>query len=182
MQPLSFAKVSALGRATAMSTFCSGMVTPASALSVLLDAFGKEGIREPLRCVSVCDCMDASRKFLLRSLPGTHVFGDMWGLVDVREWDDDWCYFDKWRAISSAPVMPSMYCYRCEAFCEVPASQVDCTGTPCQDFSRAGLMRGIEGHRIFVWLIYVRVHKHRQTPILLHENVPGFPEGLRQYA
>jgi DNA (cytosine-5)-methyltransferase 1 len=53
--------------------------------------------------------------------------------------------------------------------------KVDCIvgGSPCQDFSLAGLRKGIEGNRGILIYEYIRIIEEVQPPIFIYENVKG---------
>lgn len=46
-------------------------------------------------------------------------------------------------------------------------------GSPCQDFSLAGLRKGIEGNKGILIYEYIRIIKEVQPPIFIYENVKG---------
>lgn len=46
-------------------------------------------------------------------------------------------------------------------------------GSPCQDFSLAGLRKGIDGNKGILIYEYIRIIKEVQPPIFIYENVKG---------
>ncbi len=46
-------------------------------------------------------------------------------------------------------------------------------GSPCQDFSLAGLRKGIDGNKGILIYEYIRIIKETQPPIFIYENVKG---------
>ena len=48
---------------------------------------------------------------------------------------------------------------------------VDVTGWPCTDFSRAGEQRREEGDTMVVFLSWAKWHRERKTPLVVGENV-----------
>ena len=46
-------------------------------------------------------------------------------------------------------------------------------GSPCQDFSLAGLRKGIDGNKGILIYEYIRIIEEVQPPIFIYENVKG---------
>jgi hypothetical protein len=51
-------------------------------------------------------------------------------------------------------------------------------GSPCLDHSKAGLRRGVEGPSGILLAAWARYHLLLGTPVLIHENVLGFPVSI----
>ena len=77
-------------------------------------------------------------------------------------------------ALQGARLNPAPWCCRHEQACPCPVPDLDCTGTPCQDFSPVGSRKGPHGPQMCVFLAWCRVVILRAVPMLLHENVPAF--------
>lgn len=104
------------------------------------------------------------------------MFGDMLEIPQLQSWDENWCYYQKWRAISQAPISKYMMCHRCNKHCPLRSGDVDITGTPCTDYSKGNAYRRLwEGPTVHIWLIWCTFHRRHHTPIMIHENVTGFP-------
>ena len=65
--------------------------------------------------------------------------------------------------------------------CQVPGSDFDVTGTPCQDFSLAGQHRGPSGPQMVIFLAWVQIVLAMAIPVVLHENVPQFWVSLLEH-
>ena len=52
------------------------------------------------------------------------------------------------------------------------STQVD--RSPCQDWSRCGLRQGEHGRNAHLLFSWIRWHRVARTPVMIHENVPGF--------
>ena len=84
--------------------------------------------------------------------------------------------------ISRSPLSRTQLCAAHNAHCEVPRCDVDMTGTPCQDYSRAGSRHGlIAGTRFAVIWSWMHIMLTVQPPVIIHENVVGFPENIIQH-
>ena len=70
------------------------------------------------------------------------------------------------------------WCYRCRQYCDAGPSDIDTSGSPCQDWSAAGLRLGVDGKNIHLLLSWMRRHMLWQTAVVIHENVPNFDIGL----
>jgi site-specific DNA-cytosine methylase len=162
-----------------MTTFCSGVGTAESAVNDIRRAFATLGIAVRIDVEFSCDAAASCRAYLLRHRLGNHVFGNMCDLVQVPQWDHAWSYLAKWHVIFSSLPNDMMFCFRCGVYHVIGGGDLDVSGTPCQDHSRVGSRLGIDGPRIHIWLVYCHYHRRRQTAILIHENVWGFPEGTR---
>ena len=67
---------------------------------------------------------------------------------------------------------------RCKRKHAVPPCDAVIAGSPCQDWSRAGHMRGISGTRSLVFLTFCRLLMEDQPPWGILENVIGFDTNL----
>ena len=86
----------------------------------------------------------------------------------------------KAKAVHRAAVRLSASCSRCGTRCPVRAVDIDTSGSPCQDWSSAGLRQGTEGKRIHLLLLWISWHRVMGTAIIIHENVKGFDMSLLQ--
>ena len=81
----------------------------------------------------------------------------------------------------SAAAFVTGWCYKCGKYCPYFTSDIDTSGSPCQDWSSAGLGLGVEGKRIHLFLAWVRLHSIWETCVIIHENVTNFDIALLQY-
>ena len=72
----------------------------------------------------------------------------------------------------------SAFCLGHGVHCQIPAADMDVTGTPCQDFSGCGNGQADQGPQMAIFLLWCHIILSRQTAILVHENVPEFWEAL----
>lgn len=63
------------------------------------------------------------------------------------------------------------HCKRCPVVGAAAATDYDCAGLPCWDYSAAGLRKKEEGSTKRVFIAYAKRHIWQQTPLLLIENV-----------
>ena len=64
--------------------------------------------------------------------------------------------------------------------CSIGSSDIDIdiTGSPCQDYSPAGLRQGSTGPRFPIFYAWIQSVRHLQPRVLVHENVLQFPVSL----
>eukprot|EP00973_Karenia_brevis_P005521 751073-Karenia_brevis.AAC.1 len=93
---------------------------------------------------------------------GMHLWGDILSLYYLTMWDDDWTYLEKAQALRECATRSHVYCYMHERLCEVWAMlpDFDVSGPPCQDYSLAGNLLGLEGPRNKGVLAWGRYHRH----------------------
>ena len=84
------------------------------------------------------------------------------------------------RAVNKSALCRYQFCYTHNMDCPVfsdPQRNVDTdydiSGLPCPDFSRAGLQRFEHGATSVVFACHAKMHCHKQTKMLLIENVPA---------
>ena len=108
-----------------------------------------------------------------------HVASDVLDHLDWGDWSvatvSTWLLMQKVLFMFSVPIHPCMYCHRHGRYCHFARCDVDMSGTPCVDFSPAGLQRGVEGESFPVLLSFLAFHRSQKTKIILMENVPEFP-------
>ncbi len=68
----------------------------------------------------------------------------------------------------------------------LPSPNIICGGTPCPDFSTAGQLAGLDGHRGSLFFEFKRFLQLKQSEMFLFENVEGIlfssSHPARQYA
>ena len=166
--------LSALCTMSSSSSFFSGIGTAELAWQVIGNALRARGVPFHMRNEFVCE-KDGDCQSLLLKQPVQHVFSDICGAVPLLVDMDEGATFEhKLNAIMASPICTTVWCLRCSQYCFMGPSQVDTSGSPCQDFSRAGLQLGRNGGRIHLVLIWIRWHMVWETPVIIHENVPQF--------
>ena len=138
------------------------------------------GLPFHLSMVFACE-LSAGCREVLQDLPVAHIFGDIMSLLSVREYNPDWDFQRKAGAIMGAAAFVTGWCYSRQAYCQYGTCDVDTSGSPCQDWSSAGLGMGVDGKRIHVFLAWARLHLIWETCVIIHENVTNFDIALLQY-
>lgn len=111
--------------------------------------------------------------------PG-HIFCDMWQMAQglrIMPGASVAAGFLR-QHIWQIPLALSAFCVGHGWHCHIPASDVDVTGTPCQDFSGCGHGLADQGPQMAIFILWCHLMLSRQTAILVHENVPEFWESL----
>ena len=170
---------SALCSARRASSFFSGLGTSELAWFVVGLALLRFGLEASLTCISACENSACCRGALLRHTGGC-VFGDIMDFIATSALDPSDDFDRKFRIIMGAAVRRAAWCYRCGAQCRLIPSDIDSSGSPCQDFSTAGLQQGRNGPRSHILLAWLRIHLVLETAIIVLENVPTFDLELLQ--
>lgn len=111
----------------------------------------------------------------------SHLFGDIFDFIrgvdivasramQLHAQFNVWC--------QRAYVCGSAYCHRHKKVCHLVSPHIDVSGTPCTDFSSAGLRAGVEGPTLPIFMVWACVVLALGIPVVLHENVVLFPVGL----
>ncbi len=164
---------------TTVSTHFSGIGTVEQGLACLRAAGADLGITIHAQGVSSCDnnsfCVD-----VLNVVTDGCVFGDILERTTLRPEDFKQLPTEEARvkAMMSSRVRRLAWCQKHNKRCATPRSTVDMAGSPCQAHSRIGNRRGTLADNFQCLLAWAKIHIHSATPLLLHENVPGFPEEL----
>ena len=169
---------SALCTATTSTSFFSGIGSAEVAWQAIGAALSAYGLPFRLRAAFTCEKDQVCQQILLRSTD-CHVYDDLMdmmstvsGLIESRNLGH------KYRLSLRVAVRSTARCCRCQRRCFVRPGDIDTSGSPCQDWSRAGSQRGAEGDRIHLLLLWARWHGVVETPIVIHENVLGFDLSL----
>ena len=104
-----------------------------------------------------------------------HVFGDMLKQVDFDpEAIAGRTFREKNAAIQNAPFVEQQYCFTHGMDCScLVRSDLDFSGLPCQDNSRANFRRQFqEGRFNTCFMVWAKKHKALETPLLILENTP----------
>jgi len=123
--------------------------------------------------LSACEVSAVCRE-VLQDLPVAHIFGDILSLLSTAPLSLDWDFRRKAEVIMASAAFVTGWCYRCQGYCAFRPGEIDTSGSPCQDWSSAGLGMGVEGKRIHVFLAWVRLHLIWETLVIIHENVTNF--------
>ena len=106
---------------------------------------------------------------------GTRVFGDMLmqSSVDMETMVGK-SFSEKIEAIRGAPFHTHQHCFAHGRQCSFwERVDLDCSGLPCQDNSKANAKRKFqEGRCAECYIVWAEKHKAMQTPLLILENTP----------
>ena len=173
---------SALCSATSCSSFFSGIGSSDIAWKAIGAAVSACGLPFNLRTTFTCEKDEICQEALLAYSDG-HLYEDLMDMMtSVSGLAEAASLEEKLRLVKRAAARTTARCCRCQARCDVRAADIDTSGSPCQDWSRAGLRRGAQGDRIHLLLLWMRWHRVMETPIIIHENVKGFDVSLVQSA
>ena len=164
---------STLCTATATTSFFSGIGTSELAWKAIAAALAQFGVHCCLRQTFACEHDPVCQVLLLAHTSG-HIFADLLDMMSAPGLIGCSSFEQKHAATRSAAVRLSAWCCRHGARCPVSGGDIDTSGSPCQDWSTAGLRRGSEGERVHLLLLWMRWHRVMETPIIIHENVKGF--------
>ena len=164
---------SQLCQAQRTSSLFSGIGTSELAWQAIGFALLAAGLPFHLQPAFACEISGVCRE-VLRDLPIPHIFGDIMMLLACEAVSPDWGFGRKVHAMMAASAFSNGWCYRCQKYCSFHASDIDTSGSPCQDWSSAGLGLGVEGKRIHICLAWARFHLLWETAIVIHENVTNF--------
>ena len=149
---------SALCMASSSSSFFSGMGTAELAWKAVGAALRANSLPFRMESLFAVDIDQAARATLLHFRCGSHVFGDIMDMLFLPQFDPAWPFHRQVDVILRAPVNTQVWCFRRRAFCMIGGACVDTSGSPCQDWSRAGLEQGIHGKRIHAFPAWARWH------------------------
>ena len=63
--------------------------------------------------------------------------------------------------------------------CAIPSVDVDISGTKCQEHSRSNAVKqGLNSEDAILFLTWAKFHLERETAVVVHENVVGFPSTI----
>ena len=103
-----------------------------------------------------------------------HIFGDIVEQVPRGSFDKSLPFADRRQQILDAPLATSQYCYAHGSRCSIlQQSDVDMSGLPCQDNSRANFKRRFfEGPNGTCYAVWGKKHSELKTPLIILENTP----------
>lgn len=159
------------------SSFFSGLGTSELAWQIVGQSLLAVGLPFLVESIFACEKSEHCHE-VLRDLPVQHVIGDIMNLLALETFDADWDYERKVKMIMSASIFLTAWCSKHESYCHIGPSDIDTSGSPCQDWSAAGLGLGVDGRHIHVFLAWVRWHLTWETPVIIHENVVNFDVAL----
>ena len=170
---------SALCTATASTSFFSGIGSAEIAWQAIGAAMSACGLPFRLRATFTCEKDQVCQQVLLR-YTACHVYTDLMDMMSTVPGHIESApgFGQKVRLSRSTAVRLTARCCRCQGRCFVRVGDIDTSGSPCQDWSRAGSRRGELGPRAHLLLLWVRWHRVMETPIIIHENVKGFDLSL----
>ncbi len=82
---------------------------------------------------------------------------------------------------SRKSVRPTAHCHRHGKQCNLRCADVEFAGSPCHEFSSRGDRSGVYGRNMVAALAWIAIQLMLMTPVIVHENVPGFPLQLLEF-
>ena len=167
---------SALVTASGMSSNFTGMCGAEMAAEYARAGGWACGIPVQLDPVLAGDANELSRDMALAFSPHSVVVDNILEFFEIAYWSHSWPWEAKWNMLLQSPLKSRVWDYRRNAYAEVPAFDVDFSGSPCVDFSSANafcreVRNGRFNHCFLGWAAF---HLRHQTKVMLHENVPNF--------
>ncbi|CAE6950181.1 unnamed protein product [Symbiodinium sp. CCMP2456] len=105
------------------------------------------------------------------------VFGDVLEQLPRGSIREVGTFFEKLDDVNRAHLQKVQYCFQHGQCCSaVRTVDVDVSGLPCQDNSRANIKRKLQdGRFVPVYMVWAKKHRHLRTPLLIIENTPDMP-------
>jgi hypothetical protein len=166
---------SALCTSRRYSTYFSGFGTYELGLKSLSNAFARHGVRVAPIQSSACDNDPKCQAFLLRNGSG-HLFRSIESMfIMPPHFQNSWTYNMRFYWLQQAPLRSSVYCLRSRTLCQPEGVSFCVSGSLCTPYSSSGPQARLEHSESHLFYLWARLHTLRRTPVLFHENVPGFP-------
>lgn len=157
------------------ATQFSGMGCPETAMGMVVQEAAAIGLSCKPRQLYSCEIDSQCRSYLETAYPSDScMFGDILSFQpgDKRMSQRGFQY--KLARRRSRPLASTAFCYRHKCQCPVPkAVNFLVAGSPCTDFSSAGLQAGLNGKTMEPTLVFCKTIDHADCG--LQENVPNFP-------
>ncbi|CAK9081695.1 unnamed protein product [Durusdinium trenchii] len=114
------------------------------------------------------------------------VHGDLTQIMPSNSFDPESGFEAKAAQINQAKLRTTQYCFTHDHQCPIFGKRarevdLDVSGLPCPDFSRAGVERGKEGPTAMLFCSHAKFHAAWQTPMLIIENAPDLDLGMITY-
>ena len=108
------------------------------------------------------------------------IFGDVLEQLPRGSIREVGTFFEKLDDVNRAHLQKVQYCFQHGQCCSaVRAVDVDVSGLPCQDNSRANIKRKLQdGRFVPVYMVWAKKHRHLRTPLLIIENTPDAQHSL----
>ena len=107
-------------------------------------------------------------------MPLPCIFSDVEGCIPAGTYQADMSFAWKLYFVSSSPFQRYQMCRTHNCMCsQFPAvsADLDVSGLPCPDFSRAGARHYEQGITNTVFMCHAKRHIELQTPLIIIENV-----------
>ena len=138
-----------------------------------------------LHCQYTCETANAPQELLFLNLPPRScVFPDVRLLVHSAVFDvgSDWSPKQVGNHVLRLVPQAVAWCVRHCRMCQLYRSHGDISGSPCVDWSSAGLGRGVQGFSFLLFLAWACVIRGNRPFMFVHENVRRFPAALLEWA
>lgn len=106
--------------------------------------------------------------------PKPCIHGDILESLPPNSFSPSDSFFDRLLAINRAPLKKRQFCYTHNGLCPILEglqSDMDTSGLPCPDMSKAGKGLREEGLTSSVFIAHAKLHCAKKTPLLVIENV-----------
>ena len=165
-----------------MSSYCSGCGSAETALEFLLVATASIGMSMSLSVASMCalpsDCTTYLANCFLAWAPTEDVDRRCQQVLALKSRAAGLglahVFVDLFDLLRHGSTLQTAACCVHGIRCEPVRSDVDVTGTPCQDFAPNGNRMGVNGPQWPVFLAWVTLILLLELPVVVHENVPQF--------
>ena len=135
-------------------------------------------LKSPLKVVSCCDNSKKCRKVLAASTDEKcHVFQDVMAYIRSSSWRVDRAksFESLVKYMEGCKESTTAWCDKHKDLCAVSChGDVDVSGSPCVDWSRAGKRLGLHGPTLRFAVSWGLHHRHSGTRVVIHENVQQF--------
>ena len=166
---------------SSLSTQFTGIGAVEHSVQFLVAAANKYGLHFGCHVRWGCDKDERCQEYMARKCGGQHcMFKDILDLIsDGHTMNHDSFHgldiFLKVKLILSLMRNSHAWCFAHKRVCPLTFTTIAIAGSPCIDHSRIGSRAGLEGRTFLLLLVWLAFHRSAHTPLLLHENVKGFP-------
>lgn len=109
------------------------------------------------------------------------IHGDLTEILPLNSFNPNGSFKQRAKQINKAKLRMKQHCFTHSQKCNIfgkfaRQADLDISGLPCPDFSKAGKGKKREGKTSSVFACHAKFHAAWQTPLLIIENVPDrFP-------
>jgi len=175
-------KQSLLNSSFSYGSFFSGMGTAEAAVERAATLARARSLNAKARLAFACDFDKGCQALLMQTCRdhGACLIGDVMQTMNAkaRWWAASGSCFTtrlaKAMAVPEKAQQCRVPCLSHRQLCTLQAEDMLVGGSPCVDFSKAGLLKGLEGPSSPTLIAWIR--RARQAKVAVHENVDGCPD------